>query len=168
MGYKNKSQILTVSTVFHNNLIENMSHSFNKIWIHAIWSTKERMPLIHPTIENKLYNFISEQLREQGCPVRIINGMPDHVHCLFLLNPQKSIAEVIKQIKGSSSHFINQSNLTIDKFSWQTGYAAYSVSESVIAKVFNYIQNQKQHHSIKTFQQEYEEFINLYGLNNEK
>ncbi|HMT70582.1 MAG TPA: IS200/IS605 family transposase, partial [Saprospiraceae bacterium] len=111
------------------------------------------MPLIHPTIENKLYNFISEQLREQGCPVRIINGMPDHVHCLFLLNPQKSIAEVIKQIKGSSSHFINQSNLTIDKFSWQTGYAAYSVSESVIAKVFNYIQNQKQHHSIKTFQQ---------------
>ncbi len=145
-----------------------MSHSFNKIWIHAIWSTKERMPLIHPTIENKLYNFISEQLREQGCPVRIINGMPDHVHCLFLLNPQKSIAEVIKQIKGSSSHFINQSNLTIDKFSWQTGYAAYSVSESVIAKVFNYIQNQKQHHSIKTFQQEYEEFINLYGLNNEK
>ncbi len=145
-----------------------MSHSFNKIWIHAIWSTKERMPLIHPTIENKLYNFISEQLREQGYPVRIINGMPDHVHCLFLLNPQKSIAEVIKQIKGSSSHFINQSNLTIDKFSWQTGYAAYSVSESVIAKVFNYIQNQKQHHSIKTFQQEYEEFINLYGLNNEK
>jgi putative transposase len=145
-----------------------MSHSFNKIWIHAIWSTKERMPLIHPTIENKLYNFISEQLHEQGCPVRNINGMPDHVHCLFLLNPQKSIAEVIKQIKGSSSHFINQSNLTIDKFSWQTGYAAYSVSESIIDKVFNYIQNQMQHHTKKTFQQEYEEFINLYGLNNEK
>ena len=79
-----------------------MSHSFNKIWIHAIWSTKERLPLIQSTVENKIYQFISEQLREQGCPVRIINGMPDHIHCLFLLNPQKSIAEVVKQIKANT------------------------------------------------------------------
>ncbi len=63
---------------------------------------KERMPLIHPNIEQNVYQFISEQLREQGCPVRIINGMSDHIQCLFLLSPQKSIAEVIKQIKGSS------------------------------------------------------------------
>ena len=94
--------------------------------------------------------------------------MPDHLHCLFLLSPQKSIAEVIKQIKGSSSHYINQNNLIIDKFSWQTGYAAYSVSESVVDKVHNYIHNQKQHHAKKTFQQEYDEFIKLYGLDNEK
>lgn len=63
--------------------------------------------------------------------------MPDHIHCLFLLNPQKSISEVIKQIKGSSSHYINQNNLIADKFAWQTGYAAYSISESVVDKVFN-------------------------------
>ncbi len=100
-----------------------------------------------------------------GCPVRIINGMPDHIHCLFLLNPQKSIAEVIKQIKGSSSHFINQNNLISEKFSWQTGYASYSVSESVVDKVFQYIKNQKSHHQKKTFEQEYEGFIKLYGLN---
>jgi putative transposase len=54
-----------------------MSHSFNKIWIHAIWATKDRLPLIHPMIEIKFHQFIAEQLREQGCPVRIINGMPD-------------------------------------------------------------------------------------------
>ncbi len=94
-------------------------------------------------------------------PVRIINGMPDHIHCLFLLNPQKSIAEVIKQIKGSSSHFINQNNLISEKFAWQTGYAAYSVSESVVDKVFQYIKNQKHHHTKKTFQEEYNEFIDL-------
>jgi putative transposase len=141
-----------------------MPHSFNKIWIHAIWSTKERMPLINSSVENKIYQFISEQLREQGCPVRIINGMPDHIHCLFLLSPQKSIAEVIKQIKGSSSHYINQNNLIDNKFSWQTGYAAYSVSESVVEKVYEYIKNQKQHHAKKTFQQEYEEFIKLHGF----
>ena len=143
-----------------------MSHSFNKIWIHAIWATKERMPLIHSSVENKIYQFVTEQLREQGCPVRIINGMPDHIHCLFLLSPLKSIAEVIKQIKGSSSHFINQNNIIDDKFAWQTGYAAYSVSESVVHKVYEYIKNQKRHHQKQTFQQEYEEFIKLYGVEN--
>ncbi len=142
-----------------------MPHSFNKIWIHSIWSTKERLPLIYQSIESKIYQFIDEQLREQGCPVRIINGMPDHIHCLFLLNPQKSISEVIKQIKGSSSHFINQSNLVSDRFAWQTGYAAYSVSESLVEKAFHYINNQKQHHLKKTFLQEYNEFLKLYGLN---
>ena len=141
-----------------------MSHSFNKIWIHAIWATKERLPLLHQNSEQKVYSFIAEQLRELGCPVRIINGMPDHIHCLFLLNPQKSVADVIKQIKGSSSHYINKNNIIQDKFSWQTGYAAYSVSESVVEKVFQYIKTQKGHHQKKTYQQEYEEFLKLYGL----
>ncbi|MCF1752099.1 IS200/IS605 family transposase [Mariniradius sediminis] len=144
-----------------------MPHSFNKIWIHAIWATKDRMPLIHSNVENQIHRFISEQLNEQGCHVRVINGMPDHIHCLFLLNPQKSMAEVVKQIKGSSSHFINQNNLIGDKFSWQTGYAAFSVSESIVEKVFQYIQNQKQHHTKKTFQQEYDEFLKLYGFSAE-
>ncbi|SFC44451.1 REP element-mobilizing transposase RayT [Flexibacter flexilis DSM 6793] len=146
-----------------------MPHSFNKIWIHAVWATKERMPLIHSSVEHQIHQYMSEQLREQGCPVRIINGMPDHVHCLFLLSSQKSIAEVIKQVKGSSSHFINQNNLIADKFAWQTGYAAFSVSESVVEKVFHYIKNQKSHHTQKPFQQEYDDFLKLYGygLNNE-
>ena len=141
-----------------------MSHSFNKIWIHAIWATKERLPLLQQNSEQRVYSFIAEQLRELGCPVRIINGMPDHIHCLFLLNPQKSVADVIKQIKGSSSHYINEHNIITDKFSWQTGYAAYSVSESVVEKVFQYIKTQKEHHQKKTYQQEYEEFLKLYGL----
>ena len=141
-----------------------MSHSFNKIWIHAIWATKERLPLLRQNSEQKVYSFIAEQLRELGCPVRIINGMPDHIHCLFLLNPQKSVADVIKQIKGSSSHYINENNIIPDKFSWQTGYAAYSVSESVVEKVLQYIKTQKEHHQKKTYQQEYQEFLKLYGL----
>ena len=144
-----------------------MPHSYNKIWIHAIWATKKRMPLIHPNIERKLYQFISEQLREQGCPVRIINGMPDHIHALFLLSPKKSIADVIKQIKGSSSHFINHNNLLDEKFAWQTGYASYSVSESGVEKVYEYIKNQKSHHLKKSSQQEYDAFLKLYGLDNE-
>ncbi len=118
--------------------------------------------MIHQNIEHGVYQFIRDQLQELGCSVSIINGMPDHIHCLFLLNPQKSIAEVIKQIKGSSSHFINQNNLVSEKFSWQTGYAGYSVSESVVERVNQYIKNQKEHHQKKTFLQEYDEFIKLY------
>lgn len=144
-----------------------MPHSFNKIWIHAVWSTKERASLIVPEIEQQVHNFMRKQFVELGCPVRIINGMPDHVHCLFLLNPQKAITDVIKQIKGSTSHFINEQDLIHDKFAWQTGYASYSVSESVLEKVFDYIRNQKQHHTKKTFQQEYDEFIKLIGNENE-
>jgi REP element-mobilizing transposase RayT len=144
-----------------------MPHSYNKIWIHAIWATKERAPIINQNIEQKIYAFISEQLRELGCPVRIVNGMPDHIHCLFLLSQKKSIAEVIKQIKGSSSHFVNQNNLITEKFAWQTGYAAYSVSESVVEKVYQYIKNQKQHHQKKAFQNEYDEFLKANGLEKE-
>ena len=145
-----------------------MPHSFNKIWIHAIWATKERQPLIQPKIEQNVYEYMRSQFLELNCQIKIINGMADHIHCLFLLNPQKSIAEVIKQIKGSSSHWINQQNLITDKFSWQTGYAAYSVSESVVVKVFEYIKNQKEHHAKKTFQTEFDEFLKLYGLGSQE
>jgi len=138
-----------------------MSHSLNVIWIHAIWSTKYRQELINPTIEKKLFQFMSDQFREQGCSVRIINGMPDHVHCLFRLCREKSISQVIKQVKGSSSHFVNQNNLIPEKFSWQTGYAAYSVSESIRERVFHYINNQKLHHLKKSFSQEYDEIVQL-------
>jgi len=143
-----------------------MPHSFNKLWIHAIWATKNRQELIDFSIEKQVHNYIREELIELGCPVRIINGMPDHIHALFLLDPKKSMADVIKQIKGSSSHSINGQNLILEKFAWQTGYAAYSVSESQLEIVYNYIKNQKQHHLKKTSQNEFDGFIKLHGLNN--
>ncbi len=141
-----------------------MSHSYYKIWIHTVWATKERFPFIQPEIESQIYPFIATQFKESGCPVRAINGMPDHIHCLFLLNSKLSLSEIIKQIKGSSSHFINKENLIKEKFLWQTGYSAFSVSESAIDKVHKYITNQKLHHQKQTFQSEYEEFLELHDL----
>ena len=149
-----------------------MPHSFNKIWIHAVWATKNRLPFIDQSIEQRVHNYMRQQLKDFGCPVRIINGMPDHVHCLFLLSPQKSIAEIIKQVKGSTSHWINQqedlSQYCLQKvgraFAWQTGYAAFSVSESAGEKVYQYIRNQKQHHQQRSFQEEYEALLALHDL----
>ncbi len=143
-----------------------MSHSLHKVWLHTIFSTKDRVPLINKKSEQKIYDFIRKELNKMGCSVKAINGMPEHLHILYLLNPQKSYADVIKQIKGSSSHWINEQNIIQEKFAWQTGYATYSVSESVSDKVYQYILNQKKHHETKTFMQEYEEFMKLYKIEN--
>jgi putative transposase len=143
-----------------------MSHSFTKLWIHGIWATKNRKDLIDFSIEKKLYDFIREELIKLGCSVRVINGMPDHVHVLFLHNPQKTISDLVKQIKGSSSHFINSGEFILEKFAWQEGFAAYSVSESQLDVVHNYIKNQKQHHLKKNGKDEFDEFVKLHGLGN--
>ena len=143
-------------------------HSYNKIWLHVIFATKERCPIIQFTVETKIYAHMREQLIELGCPVRIINGMPDHVHLLFLQNPKMAIADVVKQVKGNTSHWVNEQDLIAEKFSWQTGYAAYSDSESQLEKVYQYIYHQKEHHKIKSFQMEFDEFIALHGLQKEE
>src|SRR5579862_4983871 len=136
-----------------------MSHSYYKIWIHAVYGTKNRAELINREIERAVYDYLRTQLHEMDCPVRIINGMPEHVHLLFLQNPKLPITDIIKQVKGSSSFWINEQNLLNEKFGWQTGYAAFSVSESQLEKVYQYILNQKQHHRRKSFAQEYQEFV---------
>lgn len=136
-----------------------MSHSFNKIWVHAIWTTKNREPFIDSELEPTLFAFIRDQFQEMGCYVIIINGMPDHIHCLFGLCRNKSIAEVIKQIKGSSSHFINQYQLVPEPFTWQNGYATFSVSPWSVNRVRRYIENQKSHHLKKSAEREWVEII---------
>ena len=107
-----------------------MSYSYNKIWLHVIFATKNRASFITTKVESQIHGHMREQLIENGCPVRIINGMPDHVHLLFLQNPKIAVADIIKQVKGNTSYWVNEQNLLPVKFSWQTGYASYSVSES--------------------------------------
>lgn len=117
------------------------------------------MPLIKPDAEKLIFELMYKQFSAMGCRTRIINGMPDHVHCLFLLSPKVSVAEVMKQVKGSTSHFINEHHLINEKFEWQKGYAAFAVSESIVPKVHEYILNQKSHHTGKASKQEYEAFL---------
>jgi len=141
-----------------------MSHVYTKLWTHAIFSTKNGKYLITPPLESKLHNFIHEQLLELGCPSRIISGMPDHIHILFLQNPARSISEIVRKIKGSATFWINENKLSPQKFSWQAGYAAFAVSESQVQRVFEYISNQKEHHQRENFLEEYRHIIDLHGL----
>ena len=138
-----------------------MAHSLNKIYVHTVFRTKYKEPLITEEIEKNLYPFFKNQLVELGCYSIAINGIPDHVHLLFLLSPKKSISDVAKQLKGSSSHWINELKLTKQKFQWQTGYGCFSVSEFHVETISNYIQMQKEHHKIKKYENDGEELLYL-------
>ncbi|MEJ5262365.1 MAG: IS200/IS605 family transposase [Ignavibacterium sp.] len=142
-----------------------MSHSLTKIWIHLIFGTKDRFPLINQSFEKQLYNHIRTLLENDfDCKVDLINGTTDHIHILLLQNQNYSLAEIVKNIKGNSSHWINQNKFLKTKFAWQTGYGAFSVSESMIGEVRKYISNQKEHHKKMSFIEEYKRFAEKYGL----
>jgi len=144
-----------------------MIHLLPRIWIHAIWSTRERTPFLDPSIEKSVHFYLSSRFEEAGCPVRIINGMPDHVHCLFQQNPLKSVSEVIKYVKGGSSYWINNQGMVKGKFAWQKGYAVYSVGSASLEWVQHYIAEQKTHHRKKSYREEYNHFMRMHGWDEE-
>lgn len=143
--------------------------SFIKVYIHFVWSTKNRVPfLATKEIRQKVWNHIKENAKEKGIFIDFINGYSDHCHCLVSLGSNQTIEKVMQLIKGESSFWINKQQLTTEKFQWQSEYFAVSVSESMLDKVRNYIKNQEKHHSKKTFQEEYEDFILKYDFKNIK
>ncbi|MFN0213658.1 MAG: IS200/IS605 family transposase [Saprospiraceae bacterium] len=141
-----------------------MSHSKIKIWIHAILGVKYREAVISPEIEEAVHGFIRQEFSKCNCFLDSLNGTADHIHAQFLLNSDLTIRQVMKQVKGASSHSINQSKLLKHKFAWQVGFGAFSTSESQVATLRGYIGKQKEHHKKMTFEEEYQKFIKLHGL----
>ena len=139
--------------------------SMIKIWVHLVWSTKKRAPVLTKLLRAKLNTHIRENAKDKGIWVDFVNGHIDHIHLLISLNGDQCITKVVQLIKGESSFWINKNSLTAEKFEWQREYFAVSVSESAVDKVRDYIKNQEEHHTKKTFQQEYDEFMNKYGFN---
>lgn len=136
---------------------------FVKIYIHCVWSTKNRKPfLATKELRLQVWNHIRENAKEKGIFIDFINGYSDHCHCLISLGTDQTIQKIMQLIKGESSFWINKQSLTIEKFEWQDEYFAVSVSESILDKVRNYIKNQEEHHHKKSFQEEYDEFISKY------
>jgi REP element-mobilizing transposase RayT len=138
---------------------------FVKVYIHFVWSTKNRYPYLNTSeLRVKVWNHIRENAKAKGIFIDFINGYTDHCHCLISLGTDQTIQKVMQLIKGESSFWINKNKLTIAKFEWQDEYFAVSVSESMVDKVRDYIKNQEEHHRKKTFQEEYDEFISKYGF----
>ncbi|HTI59749.1 IS200/IS605 family transposase [Mucilaginibacter sp.] len=137
--------------------------SFVKIWIHLVFSTKNRKPLLNTELRYELQKHIIENCKQKDIFLKTINGYTDHIHCLISLGKDQSISKISQLIKGESSLWINKNNPTEDKFSWQDDYFAVSVSESQVETVSNYIKNQETHHAKKPFDEEVNEFMNKYG-----
>ncbi|MFT6870854.1 IS200/IS605 family transposase, partial [Polaribacter sp.] len=113
--------------------------SFIKVYIHFVWSTKNRIPfLATKELRQKVWKHIKENAKEKGIHIDFVNGYSDHCHCLVSLGPDQTIQKLMQLIKGESSFWINQQRLTKEKFQWQTEYFAVSVSESIVEKVRNY------------------------------
>ena len=123
-----------------------MPKTYSSIWIHLIWTTQDRRPLIAKGLNVELCTFIRKNTIEKGMIVDMINGIEDHMHAMVRLKPVQSISEVMKQIKGASARWINSKKLLDMKFQWQQGYGALSVSPNDIDKVRKYIKNQEYHH----------------------
>jgi len=141
-----------------------MAHSLSKIYIHAIWSTKDREPLLRTAFRDQVFLHLENRFDESGCTPRVVNGMSEHVHAFFVLSPEKSIAEIMQLVKGESSHWINQQDFLQTKFAWQVGYCALSVSASQVMKVEEYIRKQETHHRKRSFNEECERLFARYGL----
>ncbi|MCK4358254.1 MAG: IS200/IS605 family transposase [Candidatus Cloacimonetes bacterium] len=141
-----------------------MSHTYHKIWIHLIWSTKEREKMIYPELKKKLIYHIKENGKENEIYIDSINGIEDHIHLLIGLNPTQALSKVVNQIKGESSHWINDNKLVKGHFFWQEGYAAFSLGESQVKRARKYIYNQEKHHKKIGFMEELSKFLKAYGL----
>ena len=133
-----------------------------KIWLHCVWNTKRRQPLLSKEIRQKIFNHIKDYSREKKIFIDRINGSSEHVHCLISWGSNQNISKVINLLKGESSHWINSHKLIRGKFEWQDEYFAVLISESVVDKVRKYIDNQEEHHRKISFKEEYDEFIKKY------
>ena len=125
------------------------------------FSTKDRIDLIPPEFEKRLYSFIASVAQRHTIPLVAAGGMPDHSHLLFLLPAKMSLASAINTFKANSSRFMREQGF---EFQWQGGYSAFSVSASQLEKVTAYIRSQKEHHKKMTFEQEFVALLKKAGV----
>lgn len=139
-----------------------MPQSLSKIYIHCVFSTKKRMPLITSAVRDDLHSYMIGTLSKLGSYVYEIYANPDHVHILCTLPRTITVAELMSKVKSSSSRWIKTQGIT--NFSWQDGYGAFSVSSSKLGIVKNYIINQVEHHKKDSFQDELRKFFEEYEM----
>ena len=118
-----------------------------RVYYHIVWTTKERLPLITPDIETTLYGYLIGKANALGTITHAIGGVQDHIHVVASIPPKLSVAELVKRLKGSSSHYVNHSLANYpDSFRWQRGYGVFSLGQKQLDIAVAYVRNQKKHH----------------------
>jgi REP element-mobilizing transposase RayT len=141
-----------------------MANTYTQIHIQAVFSVQNRNCIIHPSWKIELYKYITGIIQNNGHKVLAINGMPDHLHIFFGMRPAQSLSDLMQDIKGDSSLWINKKGFVTGRFSWQEGYGAFSYSRSNINAVIEYIKNQEIHHRKQTFIEEYHDFLKKFEV----
>jgi putative transposase len=139
--------------------------AFTQLYVHLVFAVKNREAVLTESIRERVFEYIGGILNDLKHKPLIINGYTDHIHIFFGLNPTLSISDTVFHIKRGSSLFINEQKLCMGHFTWQEGYGAFTYSHSDIDRVFNYIKNQKAHHSKKKFREEYVSLLHEYSVN---
>jgi putative transposase len=134
-----------------------MRHNKLALYLHLVWATWDRLPSISPGMERGLQRLIESRFQDMGCKVLALNTLPEHVHTLVSFPTTITIAEMVKQVKGNSSKFINDTWQPSAPFKWQGSYGAFTVSRWDIDQILNYVRNQKDHHHTGELTLEWEE-----------
>jgi len=134
-----------------------LRHNKLALYLHLVWTTWDRLPVITPEIERRVHRNIESESGKLGCKVLALNGTEDHVHLFVSFPTTITIADLVKQIKGVSSHFVNETIQPTFQFKWQGGYGAFTVSRWDTERIITYIKRQKEHHRTGGLVQEFEE-----------
>lgn len=141
-----------------------MSSTFSQIYIQVVFAVKGREGLISSVWEDELFKYITGIITNKGQKMLAINGMPDHIHILIGMKPSCCLSDLVREIKKSTNEFIKEKKFTRLNFQWQEGYGAFSYSHSALDNVIAYINNQKEHHTKKSFKEEYVEFLEKFKI----
>ena len=140
-----------------------MPQSYASLHVHLVFSTKNRAPLIAPDRAERLHRYLGGIARTADCPALVIGGMPDHVHLLVGLSRELAVSEIVRDLKANSSRWVRE-QFSGTPFGWQTGYGAFAVSQSNLAEVRRYIENQAEHHQRLSFQEEFRVLLERHQI----
>ena len=141
-----------------------MSQSLAKNLVHLIYSTKNREPCFDREVQVRLFAYQAGILNEWESPAVVIGGVSDHVHALFVLSKNHALAKVIEEVKKGSSKWLKTQGSEFRDFHWQAGYGAFSVSQTNVDEVRRYIEQQEEHHRVRSFQEEFLAFLKRHGM----
>lgn len=141
-----------------------MPQSLSLVLIHVIFSTKERRPLLAPDTRPKLHAYLATVARNAGCEAYRVGGVADHVHLAIRFSRTLTIADIVEELKTSSSKWLRTQAPDLATFSWQRGYGCFSVGPSDLDALRASIDGQEEHHKTRTFQEEFRMFLKKYGV----
>ena len=141
-----------------------MANTYSQMYAQIIFSPKGRENLILPSFEERIYQYTTGVVRDKGQKLIAINGMPDHLHLFIGFKPNMAIADLVREVKTSTTKFINNNRFLPGRFAWQDGYGCFTYAHSQVDAVAQYVMNQKQHHRTKTFKEEYGALLHKFEV----